>query len=416
MRILFVHQNFPGQYMHLAKALAKEKVHHLVSLSIEEPEYCIPGITQIRYGIHRGNQPGIHPWLIDLETKVIRGEACATAAMKLKKEGFTPDLICAHPGWGEMLFLRDIWKSSPILSYQEFFYNVNGFDFDFDQEFQPEPTWMDAARIRIKQVNQKVNLDLSNWCVTPTQFQRSSFPRESRSKISVIHDGIDTKLLRPARTKDDFRLSDSTVLSSNSSVITFVNRRLEPYRGFHTFSRAIPAIQNGFPDTHIVIIGRTKGVSYGSACPNGEWKDYFLSRIRGEYDESRVHFTEAIPHSDFVRLMQRSDVHVYLTYPFVLSWSLLEAMACECAIVGSKTGPVMELIRHEENGLLVDFFNPDELANAVIRLLKDKKTAAEFGRKARQDIKSQYELEKCLSRHMSLISLVASGAVNALSQ
>lgn len=411
MNILFVHQNFPGQYLHIARALASQGGHQLVSLSIEKPEHIIPGVTQVRYGLSRGNQPGVHPWLVDLETKLLRGESCAKAAHQLKQQGLTPSLICGHPGWGELLFLKDIWPEAPILAYQEFFYQVHGFDFDFDAELQGEPSWESAAKIRMKSVNQILNLEASTWCISPTQFQRSSFPAKWQSKISVIHDGINTHIAKPSIDAASLTLPDGTELKPGDPIVTFVNRRLEPYRGCHTMIRAIPALQALQPDAHLVLIGRTEGVAYGARCPDGEWKDHFLAEIEGQYDPSRVHFTETIPHSTFIRLLQISAAHVYLTYPFVLSWSLLEAMACGCAIVGSATAPVMEVIQHEITGLLVDFFQPQQLAEAVSTLISDRALGRQLGQRARQVVENNYSLEKCLPRQLGLMSLVAHGAI-----
>ncbi|MCP9799187.1 glycosyltransferase family 4 protein [Synechococcus sp. RedBA-s] len=414
MNILFVHQNFPGQYRHIVRALAAQASHQLVALGIESPSEKIPdGVTYLRYGIRRASSRDLQPWVQDVETKAIRGEACGQAAHRLRQKGFQPDLICGHPGWGEMLFLRDIWSQVPILTYQEFFYRPRGFDFGFDPELQGDPDWEASARIRLKTVNPLLNLDASSWCVTPTQFQRSSFPEAWQSRISVIHDGIDTTHVQPNQDAAPLTLGDGTELRQGELIVTFVNRRLEPYRGCHTMIRAIPELQRLVPKVRIVIVGETKGVSYGAACKKGEWKDFFLAEIEGRYDPSRVHFTGTLSYEQFIPLLQLSAAHVYLTYPFVLSWSLLEAMSCGCAVVGSATPPVQEVIRDGENGRLVNFFQPTELAAAVAELLCNRALAARLGQAARQTILSQYNLEKCVSRQLALMSLVASGAIGA---
>ena len=415
MRILFVHQNFPGQYVHIIQRLAQQGQHQLVALGINALDRSrgIPeSLSHFRYGLDRGNTKGVHPLVMETETKVIRAEGCARAAEQLKSKGFRPDLICAHPGWGEPLFLKAIWPDVPLLCYQEFFYNEQGFDSSFDPEFQDQCDWQAQAKLTMKNAYLHLTLEQADWNISPTHFQASSFPEHWRRKISVIHDGVDTRQALPNSAPSPLKLPDGTVLEHGQSIVTFVNRSLEPYRGCHTFIRAIPELQRLHPEARLVVVGNTKGVSYGAACPDGEWRDQFLAEIEGQYDPSRVHFTGTLPYQQFIPLLQLSACHVYLTYPFVLSWSLLEAMACGCAVVGSDTAPVREVIRHGHNGLLVDFFSPGDLAMVVVELLNDPERAAAFGVAARRTVERTYELESCVTRQLALMDLVASGGIS----
>ena len=408
MNILFVHQSFPGQYRHILRALSSQGCHRLIGMGIGElTEQLPPDVHYIRYGLKRGNTPGSHPWIVESESKVLRGEACAAAAVELRNQGFIPDLICAHPGWGESLFLKDIWPSAPLLCYQEFFYHARGFDFDFDPELQGEPSWQDSASLRMKNANLLLNLEASDWNVTPTHFQRSSFPVGLRDRIACIHDGIDTSLAIPDPEVMPLTLPDGTTIHRGDPVVTFVNRRIEPYRGCHIFLRCLPRLQQLHPDVRVVIVGEQEGVSYGKAAPGGSWKTFFLDELEGQIDLSKVHFTGSLAYTSFLQLLRITAAHVYLTYPFVLSWSLLEAMSSQAPVIGSATPPVQEVITDGLNGLLVDFFSPDQLADAILELLNDRSRAEAFGVAARQTILQRYSLSVCLPQQLSLLQLVA---------
>ena len=409
MQILFVHQGFPGQYRHILRSLAAQGGNQLVGLGIEPLSEPIPkGVQYVRYGLTRGNTPGIHDWAVELESKVIRGEACARAAFELKQQGFRPQLICAHPGWGEALYLKDIWPGAPILTYQEFYYNAFGVDYDFDPELQGEPDWEACARMRMKNANLLLMLEASAWGVAATEFQRSTFPSHWQKRISAIHDGIDTELAKPDAGVTPLTLPDGTTIRRGDPIVTFVNRRIEPYRGCHTLIRSIPALHQHVPQARVIIVGEQQGVSYGKPAPVGDWKDVFLGEISGRYDPARVHFTGSLPYEQFLQLLKITACHVYLTYPFVLSWSLLEAMSTAAPVVGSATAPVQEAIQHGRNGLLVDFFSPADLATAMAELLTNPERAAQLGAAARQTVLEQFGLATCVPRQLALMQLVAS--------
>ena len=413
MRILFVHQNFPGQYCHIIQALAAKGGIQIIGLGINRLSEPLPnGVYYKRYQPKRGNTPDIHPWILDTETKCIRGEACATAAAELKQQGLEPDLICAHPGWGESLFLRDIWPKTPILSYQEFFYQPEGFDYGFDPEFSHSPlNWKQKANIRMKASFMQLVLETSSWNITPTAFQRSSFPQRWQQQISCLHDGIDTVLTAPSANSKPLTLPNGRVISKDTPLVTFVNRIIEPYRGCHTFIRSIPALQSTQPEAEIIIVGNASGDGYGPALEDSTWKDHFLTEIDGNYNQNKVHFVGKLNQSDYLSVLQNSWVHVYLTIPFVLSWSLLEAMSCGCTVVGSSTAPVQEVIHHNKNGLLTDFFDPKALAQTVCGLLEDRSLSKRLSKMARATIEQKYSLKKCLPRQLALMELVANGVL-----
>jgi glycosyltransferase involved in cell wall biosynthesis len=366
MRVLFVHQNFPGQYLHLAAALAA-RGDEVSALAIERQKPP-PGVRVLFYKPQRGSSSGIHPWVSDIETKVIRGEAAAQATLALRDQGFTPDVICAHPGWGEALFLKDVFPDTPMLSFIEFYYTTDGADFGFDPEFADDDLPA-RCRLRMKNANSLLNLDIADWCVTPTEWQRSTVPARYRDRMTVIHDGIDTERVKPNPHVKLGLAKSGLTLRPGDEVITFVNRNMEPYRGFHVFMRALPEIQKRRPNAVVLIVGGDD-ISYGKRLPPGEtWRQRMLAEVGDRLDMQRVRFVGRIPYNDFAAMLQVSAVHVYLTYPFVLSWSMLEAMSAGCLVVGSSTPPVEEVISDGVNGLLVDFFSPQGIAEAIDRVL-----------------------------------------------
>ncbi|HIJ80747.1 MAG TPA: glycosyltransferase [Desulfuromonadales bacterium] len=410
MRILFIHQNFPGQFKHLAPALV-EQGHDVTAFSMQPaaPEvWC--GVRIIRYQPARGSTPGIHPWIVDIETKAIRGEAAFHAATALQQSGYVPDVIIAHPGWGESLFLKEIWPDARLGIYCEFFYHAHGADVGFDPEF-PSADPGEVCRQRLKNVNNLLHFESADAGISPTHWQASTFPEAFRSRISVIHDGIDTAAVAP-NPNVKLTLNGDVTLTRQDKVITFVNRNLEPYRGYHMFMRALPEILRNSPDACVLIVGGDD-VSYGARPPQGTtWKSIFIDEVSGGIstaDWKRVHFLGNIPYQHFIALLQVSTVHAYLTYPFVLGWSLLEAMSAGCAIVASDTQPLREAITDGVTGRLVDFFDVKQLAAQVTDLLGKPAVRETLGNNARTFAVEQYDLASvCLPRQLAWVQSIMS--------
>ncbi len=409
MNILFVHQNFPGQFKFIAPKTASIG-HNVFAFTLNNAiSSLVNGVKIFHYNIKRGSCPDIHPWVSDFETKVIRGEACFRAALRLRSEGFSPDVIVAHPGWGESLFLHDVWPKARIGIYCEFFYHPTGADVGFDPEFTLQDE-SNAGRLRLKNLNSLAHFEFAHAGLSPTHWQASTFPEIFLPKITVVHDGIDTVAVAP-NPAVSLTLNNSLQLTRNDEVITFVNRNLEPYRGYHIFMRALPQILKERPKARVLIVGGD-GVSYGAKPPEGKtWKEIFAAEVRpqiSDADWARVHFLGNIPYEYFIPLLQLSTVHVYWTYPFVLSWSLLEAMSCGCAIVASDTQPLKEAITHGETGLMVDFFDVGGLAGSVCKLLEDPPLRAELGSKARKFAQETYDLQSiCLPRQLEWVESLA---------
>ena len=410
MNILLIHQNFPGQFKHLGPALAQQG-HTVKAFILRKGEVTQwQGIDVLPYMPARSSTPDIHPWLIDFETKTIRAEACYRAALQLRQQGFSPDVIVAHPGWGESLFLKEVWPKARLGIYCEFYYKTQDADVGFDPEFRT-PDDAEACRIQLKNLNNQQHFEVADTGLSPTHWQASTFPEPFRSRITVIHDGIDTQQLKPnSDIKLQLHKDPVLELTKANEVITFVNRNLEPYRGYHIFMRALPAILKRRPKAHVLIVGGND-VSYGARPTSGNWKDLFINEVRpsiSDSDWARVHFLGNLGYAEFIAMMQLSTVHVYLTYPFVLSWSLLESMSLGCAIVASDTPPLKEAIFHNDTGRLVNFFDPAGLTDQVVDLCEDAKAREKLGRAARNFAIANYDLATvCLPRQLQWVQALA---------
>lgn len=373
MNILFIHQNFPGQFLHWSAHLAQESKHRVVALSMEGNS-APAGVQLRRYGWVRDPAVEIHPLLRELETQTLRAEACASAALKLKSEGFIPDVVIAHPGWGEALFIKDVFPQARLIVYCEFFYGIEGRDVGFDPE-APAFNFKKQCGLRMRNTVLLHSLDVADIAVSPTHWQKSTFPSWIQGKIKVIHDGIDyerlafnpaARIILPANEHHE-----KLVFRPGSEVLTYVARNLEAVRGFHIFMRSLPEILRQRPEAHVVIVGGD-GLSYGYAPSTGSnWRECMLAEVGSRMDMSRVHFVGQIPYETYVDLLHISKVHTYWTTPFVLSWSFLEAAASGAHIIASETPPVMEFA--QKLGVkMVPFFDVERFSSEISLALSSK--------------------------------------------
>lgn len=406
MNTIFIHQNFPAQFKYLVKSYASDPNNQVVAIC---RDYA-PGLRDEAYKTvlakvykpSRKPAKDIHHYVYNIESSVLNGQAVASILYDLRKSGFIPDLCIAHIGWGEALYFKDIFPDTPLIAYCEFYYHASGVDADFDPEFPISID--DRLRIRTKNAVTLLSLDSCDIGVSPTHWQHQLFPKEYQQKISIAHEGIDTFTITPDPLRT-FTLTNGQTLKKEEEIITFTARSLEPYRGFHIFMRAVEEICRRRPDCHILITGGDDA-SYGIKLPKGQsYRQKILREV--EIDSERVHFLGEVSYPTHIELLQVSTVHVYLTVPFVLSWSMLEAMSAECLVIGSDTPPVREVLINRKNGLLVDFFSHGQISDLVDEVFDHPDRMQEIREQARKDVVERYSIQQALDQYGNLYRRVA---------
>jgi glycosyltransferase involved in cell wall biosynthesis len=384
MKILFVHNNFPAQYRHLVAALGRDPEMQMAAIGSQTARGTSE-IKLLKYSMDIADVSATHPFARRFDLECRRAEEVLYSLSSLAASGFVPDLILGHPGWGETLPLKTL----------EF--PISGLDGN--------------VALHLKNAATLLALSDCDCGISPTKWQRSTYPTHFQDKIEVIHEGVDTNVAKPNEDAK-FTLPTGQKLAGTDEIVTFVARNLEPLRGYHIFMRALPRILEKRPRAQVLIVGGDKS-SYGASPPNGAtWKSIFFREIAERIDSNRVHFLGRLPYQAYLNVLQISSAHVYLTYPFVLSWSLLEAMSAGCAIIASDTAPVREAI-DGQNGLLVPFFDVAALSERVIEVLANRRRFGRMRNKARQFAIKNYDAERiCIPRMLKLIH-EQKGAVGA---
>lgn len=406
MRLLITHNNFPAQFRHIAEYLGRDK-RNTVVFATKNPrkEWVIPGVTKAVFKPDGETGDNTYPPCSNFEDATRHGVGLLRACKALKEQGFVPDVILGHSGWGQTLFLRDVYPNTPFVGYFEWFYNAASAETTFEKKDRTEG---ELAQMRMRNTAILHDLVSCRAGIAPTGWQRSQFPTEFQPKLVQVHDGINTQYFSPVEGGrlpiDSLDLPD-TDLTGAEELVTYCSRGFEPYRGFPQFYEALPAILAERPKAHVLIVGEDR-ICYSPKLPDGKtYKQLMTETV--EVDENRVHFTGPLPYGQYKQVLQASSAHVYLSWPFVLSWSFLEAMACGCLMIGSNTEPVREVLRHRENGLLTDFHSPEKIAKTTIFALKRQEKLLDLRKNARQTILDTYCLSKCLPSHLQLLAQAA---------
>lgn len=400
LKILFLHRGFPGQFKFLSTALSQIKDFEVTFITSNQKGNDTSKIRVLKYCVSEKELNNAPDLLKQYERAILHGQKAAQLMNNLKKEGYEPDIIIGH-SWGNTLFVKDIYPNVPFLCYFEWFQNADGAVEGFNGIPADE-----NKRLQITCDNAYLMPDLCSCDggLSPTEWQKKQFPKDFQHKIQVIHDGVDIDVCKPDKNAV-FTLKEKNLeFTTKDEIITFATRGMEPMRGFPQFMEAIEKVLKTRPNAQVLIAGIDK-VFYGNA--HKSHKDEMLSKL--DLDLNRIHFVGELPFEEYINLLQVSSCHVYLTYPFVLSWSFIEALSVGCCMICSNTEPVLEVIQDGFNGILTDFFDTNMLAGKIGFTLDNKEKSLEIKKNARQTAMEKYDARKLLPKHLAYINSFVKG-------
>ena len=400
MRVLFLHRNFPAQFKFLASELAKDKNNEVVFVTNNTDTRSFNGIKKYTYKLKRKVPDDCHRYLRFYEESIIHGQSAAEVLISLQQQGFKPDVIFGH-SWGSSMFVKEVFPNVPYIAHIEWYYNPVNSDVDFGGK---ELNIDEKASLKCKNSHILQDLVSCDYGISPTQWQKSQVPKEFQDKITVIHEGIDTSFCKPDENVKFKIPNTDIVLTRNDEVLTYATRGMEEYRGFPEFMQAASILQKQRPNLRVLIAGEDR-VCYGRHLKDDTFKKKMLREL--DFDESRLHFTGSMMYKDYLKLLQVSSAHVYLTYPFVLSWSFLEAMAAGCCIIASDTAPVKEVMKDNYNGILTDFFDVDALVKKVNDVLDNREKYNLIRKNARETVVKNYDLKMLLAKEIDFLKKAA---------
>lgn len=416
LRILLIHRNFPGQFRFLVAAWLRMGIL-IDAIGATDSQALPEGLLPQDYPSR------LHYWQIsavneipegvidaDLESAFRRGVLVAAMAKKMRDEDEVyPDVVIFHSAWGDGLHLRSVWPAALFIAYPELYGSPRCLGYGFDP-LLPALTNKVSESIDRQNLLASAAVLCSDTAVVPTAFQRLSFPPALQPSLHCIHEGVDTDLFSPAADAC-FDCGNGLIFRVGDPVVTFVSRRLEALRGLRTFVEALPALMRSCPDVQVVIAGDPLVGGYGSIGskhPQG-YLGETLESLGDKLDLGRLHCVGWLSMQKLIRLLQISAAHVYISYPYTLSWSVLQAMACATPVVGNGDGPLSEVVESNRNGLLVEFTDSEALARCLLRLLKDASLRSRLGQAARQTICDHYGLNRAAKAYLSLIEGLRTG-------
>ena len=404
MDVLFLHGNYPGQFWHLAEGMGRQPSNRVVFLTNRsDPEsHHLSGVSVRRYVPHRRVTQAGHVYLRSSEAAVLAGQAVVRTLSELLNEGFRPRLVIGHGGNGLLLFLRQLLPNSCLVGYFEWWFN------------DPQAPWVfgsDSLDGRMRMVCRNgitlQELELCDLAVTPTAWQRSQFPLAQQQRLQVVFDGVDTSLFRPEPWSGHVDLHGDAAeqplrLQAEARILSYATRGMEPLRGFPEFMQMLPALMQRFSDLEVVVAGRDR-VAYSYSAPNhgGSWKKRLLAELGDKLDRSRLHFTGLLNYGDYVRLLQRSDLHAMFSRPYVTSWGLFQAAACGTKLMVNHD-PSIDYVLANQQVVRVNLDQPQQLQASAVEWLEGAFERRNIKRVSM--LQPEWELNTCLEQWQKLLN------------
>ena len=375
MNLLFIHSNFPGQFLELAPYLAKHSSGRTVFLTESDNPQGIDltGVEVVQCLPHRQPADGVHDYLRPAEEAVLRGQSALRAVLQLIKQGFKPDVAIVHGGEGFGLYLKTLLPNLRLVSYMEWYFRPETSKYLYE-DFQLN----DSLSIQTRNWPILQELILADVVVAPTTWQRQQFPMPWRDQIKVIFDGVNTNLFRPsqARSRPLLTLQSGTngeVIQIPESVplLTYATRGMEPLRGFAEFMRAAAFAQRQIPNLHVLVAGKDRvAYSYSSKHETGSWRLQLLDELREQLDLNRLYFPGLVNYGELRQIFQRSDLQCYFSRPYVISWGLYQVAACGSPLLVNRFPGVEGIFRDLQKVVLVDLEDQSKLDLQVVRTLQ----------------------------------------------
>ena len=392
MHLLLIHQNFPGQFRDLAPAwlASGHQVTAIGSTSAAPTGHQWHGLQYLQYRFE------------EKPSHLERGSAVAKLVQQLIEQDHPPDLVMSHSAWGESLCLRRVCRDVPWISYPELWGNPRSLGFGFDQSLDgltPEATRFSSANLITE-----LALLQSSASVVASRSQLLSFPKSLQHRLTLQPEGVDLQRIKPDASACLTIPKMGLEFRAGQPLVTFISRHLEPLRGLRQMLMAWPLVSQTIPEAQLLLVGG-KGQGYSLQRPKGQnHLEDALNNLPDTTNRRTIHCLGRLPYEEMLTLLQCSACHVALSYPYTLSWSVLEALSCGVPVISNPDSPISVELGDDANKALalVPFDDIASLSLKTIELLQHPQRARAMGAAGRSWIEQNASLEQALKGYEQL--------------